>query len=124
MTIDRNEIILAQKTLFSPDKMQKQGIKSVLNMADKHPHIPRKSFATDPDLPPLPHPGVRGSYTRVSSSYSSRFWQKKSLSWWKNEAILTCSAPIPGRSLFFIVIIDIQYVIVFHYDGYDRWIIV
>ena len=67
-------------------------------MADKHPHIPGRA-SHRPGSAPLPHPDVRGSYTRVSSSYSGRFWQKKSFLM-KNEAILTCFAPIPGRSLF------------------------
>ena len=68
-------------------------------MADKHPHIPGRA-SHRPGSAPLPHPDVRGSYTRVSSSYSSRFWQKEKLVLMKNEAILTCFAPIPGRSLF------------------------
>lgn len=39
-------------------------------MADKHPHIPGRA-SHRPGSAPLPHPDVRGSYTRVSSSYSS-----------------------------------------------------
>ena len=68
-------------------------------MADKHPHIPGRA-SHRPGSAPLPHPDVRGSYTWVSSSYSSCFLAKEKLVLMKNEAILTCSASIPGRSLF------------------------
>ena len=72
-------------------------------MADKHPHIPGRA-SHRPGSAPLPHPDVRGSYTRVSSSYSSRFWQKN----------------LFPDGLCFYCIIETQYVIVFYYDGYDR----
>ena len=67
-------------------------------MADKHPRIHGKALHR-PGSAPLPHPGLRGSYTRVSSGSSSRFLTKEKPVLMKNEAILTCFAPIPGRSL-------------------------
>ena len=78
ITIDKTEAF-KYKTTFFAGKDAKTGHKSVLSMADKHPHIPGRA-SHRPGSAPLPHPDVRGSYTRVSSSYSSRFWQKKSLS--------------------------------------------
>ena len=38
-----------------------------------------------PGAAPLPHPGLRGGHTRISSGFASCFWQKKSLSWWKKK---------------------------------------
>jgi len=83
-------------------------------MADKHPHIPGRA-SHRPGSAPLPHPDVRGSYTRVCTSSTpgcpwllhpglkqlfKPFLAKEKLVLMKNEAILTCFAPIPGRSLF------------------------
>jgi len=69
---------------FSAGQDVKTGHKSVLNMADKHPH----TSGWNPRIPgsaPLPHPDVRVSYTRVSSRFPNCFWQKKSWSWWKKK---------------------------------------
>ena len=60
-------------------------------MADKHPHIPGRA-SHRPGSAPLPHPGLKQLF--------KPFLAKEKLVLMKNEAILTCSAPIPGRSLF------------------------
>ncbi len=41
ITIDKTEAF-KYKTTFSPEKMQKQGIKNASNTADKHPHTPQR----------------------------------------------------------------------------------
>ena len=48
-----------------------------------------------PGSAPLPRPGLRGGYTRVSSGLTK---EKPVLM--KKEAVLTCFAPVSGRSLF------------------------
>ena len=78
ITIDKTEAF-KYKTTFFAGKDAKTGHKSVLNMADKHPHIPGRA-SHRPGSAPLPHSGLRGAYTRVLSGYPSLFGQKKSLS--------------------------------------------
>ena len=78
ITIDKTEAF-KYKTTFFAGKDAKTGHKSVLSMADKHPHIPGRA-SHRPGSAPLPHPDDRGSYARVSRRYSSRFWLQKSLS--------------------------------------------
>ena len=68
-------------------------------MADKHPRIPVKA-SHRPGSAPLPHPGLRGGYTRVSSGFCKRFLTKEKPVLMKKEAVLTCFVPVPGRSLF------------------------
>ena len=50
----------------------KTGHKNASNTADKHPHTPAKA-SRRPRSAPLPHPGLRGEYTRVSSGFASCF---------------------------------------------------
>ena len=67
-------------------------------MADKHPHIPGRA-SHRPGSAPLPHPDVR-ALTPGSQAAIQAVLAKEKLVLMKNEAILTCFAPIPGRSLF------------------------
>ena len=67
-------------------------------MADKHPHIPEE-LRTDPDLH-LFHTRMSVALTPGSQAAIQPFLAKEKLVLMKNEAILTCFAPIPGRSLF------------------------
>ncbi len=67
-------------------------------MADKHPRIPAK-VSRRPGPAPLPHwvlilltPGSQAALQAVSD--------KKKPALMKKEAVLTCFAPVPGRSLF------------------------
>ena len=45
-------------------------------MADKHPRIHGKALHR-PGSAPLPHPGLRGSYTRVSVALQAVFDKRK-----------------------------------------------
>ena len=63
-------------------------------MADKHPRIHGKALHR-PGSAPLPHPGLRGSYKRLCKPFLTK--EKPVLM--KNEAVLTCFVPVPGRSL-------------------------
>ncbi len=53
-------------------KDAKTGHKSASDMADKHPCIPGKA-PYRPGSVPLPHPGLGGRYTRISSGSASCF---------------------------------------------------
>ena len=65
-------------------------------MADKHPRIHGKALHR-PGSAPLPHPGLRGSYTGLKR-LCKPFLTKEKPVLMKNEAVLTCFVPVPGRS--------------------------
>lgn len=68
-----------EKTPFSAGQDVKTGHKSILSIANKHPH----TSSRNPRIPgsaPLLHPDVRVFYIRVSSGFPNCFWQKKSWS--------------------------------------------
>ena len=60
-------------------------------MADKHLLTPGKA-SHRPGSAPLPHPGLK----RLCKLFPTK--EKPALM--KKEAVLTCFAPVPGRSLF------------------------
>lgn len=97
ITIDKTEAF-KYKTTFFAGKDAKTGHKNASNTADKHPHTPAKA-SRRPGSAPLPHPGLRGSYTRVSKRLFKPFLTKEKPVLMKNEAVLTCFVPVPGRSL-------------------------
>jgi len=68
----KNEVVFVLKTTFFAGQDAKTRHKNISGMADKHPRIHGKALHR-PGSAPLPHPGLRGSYTRVSSGYPSRF---------------------------------------------------
>ena len=53
-----------------------------------------------PGSAPLPRPGLRGGYTRVSSGFANGFSTKEKPVLMKKEAVLTGFAPVSERSLF------------------------
>ena len=59
-------------------------------MADKHPRIHGKALHT-PGSPWLLHPGLKRLF--------KPFLTKEKPVLMKNEAVLTCFVPVPGRSL-------------------------
>ena len=59
-------------------------------MADKHPRIHGKALPT-PGSPWLLHPGLKRLF--------KPFLTKEKPVLMKNEAVLTCFVPVPGRSL-------------------------
>ena len=60
------------KTTFFAGKDAKTGHKSTSNMADKLLCIPVWASCR-PGSAPLPRPGLRGGYTRVSSGFANGF---------------------------------------------------
>ena len=68
-------------------------------MADKHPRIPVKA-SHRPGSAPLPHPGLRGWVHPGLKRLCKLFLTKEKPVLMKKEAVLTCFAPVPGRSLF------------------------
>ena len=71
IAIDKTEAF-KYKTTFFAGKDAKTGHKNASNTADKHPHTPAKA-SRRPRSAPLPHPGLRGEYTRVSRGFASCF---------------------------------------------------
>ena len=68
-------------------------------MADKLLCIPGKA-SRRPGSAPLPHPGLRGWVHPGLKRFSKPFLTKEKPVLMKKEAVLTCFAPVPGRSLF------------------------
>ncbi len=67
-------------------------------MADKHPRIHGKALHR-PGSAPLPH-RVSVALTPGLKRLFKPFLTKEKPVLMKNEAVLTCFVPVPGRSLF------------------------
>ena len=78
------------KTTLFAEQDAKMRHKNTHGMADKHPRIHGKALHR-PGSVPLPHPGLK----RLCKPFLTK--EKPVLM--KNEAVLTCFVPVPGRSL-------------------------
>ena len=68
-------------------------------MADKLLCIPVWASCR-PGSAPLPRPGLRGGVHPGLKRFCKRFLTKEKPVLMKKEAVLTCFAPVSGRSLF------------------------
>ena len=95
ITIDKTEAF-KYKTTFFAGKDAKTGHKNASNTADKHPRkgLAQTRVCTSPTPGPLwwVHPGLK--------RLCKLFLTKEKPVLMKKEAVLTCFAPVSGRSLF------------------------